>query len=119
MKKPEFPKPRLIREDFLPKQDPLMNYRIKKVTKPDGKVWYYPQKKFLWFWMSLVDSGGYGSERWAQQVIFEYYNKTLKDKVEYLVPDISKTVTAEPNISTQKSIRTPEELAQGHFTDAP
>ena len=97
MKKPEFPKPRLIREDFLPKQDPLMNYRIKKVTKPDGKVWYYPQKKFLWFWMSLDDDGGYGSERWAQQVIFEYYNKTLKDKVEYLAPDISKTVTAEPN----------------------
>lgn len=33
MNKPEFPKARLIREDFLPEQDPLKNYRIKKVTK--------------------------------------------------------------------------------------
>jgi hypothetical protein len=97
MKKPEFPKPRLIREDFLPEQDPLMNYRIKKITKPDGKVRYCPQKKFLWFWMNFDDGGGYGSESWAQQVIFEDYNKTLKDKVEYLAPDSSKTVPKPPN----------------------
>jgi hypothetical protein len=38
MKKPEFPKPRLISEGFLPEQDPLMNYLIKKVTKPVGIV---------------------------------------------------------------------------------
>lgn len=92
MKKPEFPKPRIIREDFLPEQDPLMNYRIKKVTKPDGKEWFYPQKKFLWFWVDLdKDGGGYDSECWAQQRVFEHYDKTLKDKVEYLAPDISKT----------------------------
>jgi hypothetical protein len=97
MKKPEFPKPRLIREDFLPKQDPLMNYRIKKVTKPNGKVWYYPQKKFLWFWVDLdKDGGGYDSECWAQQRVFEHYDKTLKDKVEYLAPDKSKSVPKPP-----------------------
>ena len=65
MKKPEFPKSRTICEDFLPKQDPMSNYRIKKVTKPDGKEWYYPQKKFLWFWMTLDDGGGYGCENWG------------------------------------------------------
>lgn len=98
MKKPEPPKPRIIREDFLPEQDPLMNYRIKKVTKPDGKSWYYPQKKFLWFWVNLdEDGGGYGSESWAQSRVFEHYNKTLKDKVEYLAPDISKTITPKHN----------------------
>jgi hypothetical protein len=96
MKKPEFPKPRLIREDFLPEQDPLMNYRIKKITKPDGKEWFYPQKKFLWFWMNLYDNDGYGSESWAQTKVFEHYNKSLKDKVEYLAPDSSKTAPKPP-----------------------
>lgn len=101
MTKPEFPKPRIIREDFLPEQDPMSNYRIKKVTKPNGISWYYPQKKFLWFWIKLdffVDGGyGYGSERWAQTRIFEDYNKTLKDKVEYLTPDSSNTFPKPPN----------------------
>ena len=97
MKKPEFPKPRLIREDFLPKQDPLMKYRIKKVTKPDGKVWYCPQKKFLWFWIDI--SGGLSvTEYWAQRAIFaDYHSKPQKDKVEYLPADSSKTVPLEPN----------------------
>jgi hypothetical protein len=97
MKKPEFPKPRLISEGFLPEQDPLMNYLIKKVTKPDGKVSYYPQKKFLWFWNDMGDVGGYGIESWAQQVIFEDYQKSQKDKVEYLPADSSKTAPSEPN----------------------
>lgn len=96
MKKPEFPKPRLIRIDVLPEPDPMENYRIKKVTKPDGKSWYYPQKKFLWFWMNLDDNDGYGSESWAQSRVFEDFNKTLKDKVEYLDPDSSKTVPKPP-----------------------
>jgi hypothetical protein len=96
MKKPEFPKPRIIREDFLPEQDPLMNYRIKKVTKPDGEVWYYPQKKFLWFWIDI--SGGLSViECWAQRAIFADYHKTQKDKVEYLPADSSKTVRPKPN----------------------
>jgi hypothetical protein len=98
MKKPEFPKSRLIREDFLPEQDPMRNYRIKKVIKPDGKVWYYPQKKFLWFWINLGKNGyGFSCENWAQECVFADYNETLEDKVEYLAPDISKTITAEPN----------------------
>ena len=97
MKKPEFPKPRIIREDFLPEQDPLMNYRIKKVTKPDGEVWYYPQKKFLWFWISINNFGGYGIESWAQAAIFADYQETPKDKVEYLPADRSKTVRPEHN----------------------
>ena len=96
MKKPEPPKPRLIREDVLPEQDPMENYRIKKVTKGDGKVSYYPQKKFLWFWMNLDDGGAYGCEAWAQARVFEHFNKTLKDKVEYLAPDSSKTVPKPP-----------------------
>lgn len=48
--KPEFPKPRLIREDFLPKL--MKNYRIKKVTK-DRQTLYYIQQKFLWWWMNV------------------------------------------------------------------
>ena len=99
MKKPEFPKPRIIREDFLPEQDPLMNYRIKKVTKPDGEVWYYPQKKFLWFWIDICESVGdwYYTEWAAQTLIFADYHKTQKGKVEYLPADSSKTVRPEHN----------------------
>ena len=100
MKKPEFPKPRLIREDFLPEQDPMENkYRIKKITKGGGKVLYYPQKKFLWFWWSIGVwvTLEYDNERWAQERVFEDYHKTLKNKVEYLAPDISKTITTEHN----------------------
>ena len=93
MKKPEPPKPRLIREDVLPEQDLLMNYRIKKITKGNGKVWYYPQKKILWFWWTI---DGYGCESWAQATVFEDYNKTLKDKIEYLAPDSSKSVLKPP-----------------------
>lgn len=74
-----------------------MKYRIKKVTKPDGKVWYYPQKKFLWFWNDMDNDGGYEIESWAQQVIFEDYQKSQKDKVEFLPADSSKTVPPELN----------------------
>jgi len=49
--KPEFPKPRLIREDFLP--EPMNKYRIKKVYNEYGKSFYYPQIKILWWWMNL------------------------------------------------------------------
>jgi len=100
MKKPEFPKPRLIREDFLPEQDPLKNYRVKKVTQSNGKVRYYPQKKFLWFWIGICESsfgGCYEIEWWAQEVIFADYHKTQKDKMEYLPADSSRTVRPEPN----------------------
>ena len=43
MEKPTFPKPRIIREDFLP--EPMKNYRIKKVTE-NGETVYHPQKGF-------------------------------------------------------------------------
>lgn len=73
----------------------MENYRIKKVTKPSGKVVYYPQKKFLWFWVDIDnDRGGYICESWAQQRVFEDYDKTGKDKVEYLAPDVSKCNTS-------------------------
>jgi hypothetical protein len=51
--KPEPPKPRLIVEDFL---EPKYKYRIKKVSK--GKiVSYYPQKRFLFWWMNISEEG--------------------------------------------------------------
>lgn len=97
MKKPEPPKPRLIREDVLPEQDPMENYRIKKITKGDGKIWYYPQKKiFGLLWWDICGFEGYGCESWAQAEIFKDYNKTIKDKVEYLAPDSSKSVPKPP-----------------------
>jgi len=51
VKKPEFPKPRIIREDFLP-NEPMKNYRIKKVIE-QGTSEYYPQKKILWWWEDI------------------------------------------------------------------
>ena len=97
MKKPEPPKPQLIRENVLPEQDLLMNYRIKKVTKGDGTIRYYPQKKiFGLLWWDICGFEGYGCESWAQAEIFKDYNKTIKDKVEYLAPDSSKSVPKPP-----------------------
>ena len=52
--KPKFPKPRLIREDFLP--EPMKNYRIKKVIE-NGQPIYYPQKKVLWWWVDTELNG--------------------------------------------------------------
>jgi hypothetical protein len=77
----------------------LKNYRVKKVTKPDDKVWYYPQKKFLWFWIDICESVGdwYYTEWAAQTLIFADYHETQKDKVEYLPADNSKTVRPEHN----------------------
>jgi hypothetical protein len=97
MNKPEFPKARVIREDFLPEQDPMNNYRIKKVTKGDGTVWYYPQKKVLWFWWNMVEyPNPYGSVYWANAVIRSDFKDSPKDKVEYIEPT-SQTVPPEPN----------------------
>jgi hypothetical protein len=98
MKKPEFPKPQLIREDFLPEQDPMNNYRIKKVTKGDGKVWYFPQKKVLWFfWVEISNIGSFSNKHWANDIIIEDFQKSQKDKVEYLRPDALRTVPSDPN----------------------
>jgi hypothetical protein len=98
MNKPEFPKARLIREDFLPEQDPMERYRIKKITTGDGTVWYAPQTKILWFWiyMSRTEEP-YGSESWANAVIRSDFKDRQKDKVEYLQPDTSGIVPPNPN----------------------
>jgi hypothetical protein len=98
MKKPEFPKAQLIREDFLPEQDTMNNYRIKKVTKGDGKVWYHPQKKFLWFfWVDISNMDSFSNKHWANDIIIEDFQKSQKDKIEYIEPDTSQTVPSDPN----------------------
>ena len=112
MNKPEFPKARVIREDFLPKRDQMKRYRIKKVITGDGTVWYCPQKKVLWIWWNMVDYGPYGSECWANAVIRDDFKDSQKDKVEYIEPNLnypepkpplklkkttSQTVPPEPN----------------------
>lgn len=92
MNKPEFPKARVIREDFLPERDQMKRYRLKKVTKGDGTVWYYPQKKVLWFWWNIVVSPlhePYGSESWANEMIREDFEDSQKDKVEYIEPNLN------------------------------
>ena len=48
MNNPEFPKPRLIREDFMTEKEFTTDYRIKKITKGD-KVEFRAQRKFLWW----------------------------------------------------------------------
>jgi hypothetical protein len=77
MKKPEPPKSRLIREDFLP-DIPMNKYRIKKVIE-DGQELYYPQKKFLWWWRN-VNLNGFSSF-----YDLEYAKKVIRDtNVEYI-----------------------------------
>lgn len=99
MKKPEFPKPRLIRDDFLPEQDTMENYRIKKVTEPNKSVWYYPQKKILGFlWWNIGDTlyGAYSCFELANNRIIEDYESHLEDFVEYLSPTGYKTESNPP-----------------------
>jgi hypothetical protein len=81
------PKSRVIREDFLPEQDQIERYRIKKVTKPGNPACYYPQKKILWFWWTLSES--YGTEYMANVVICDDFKDRQKDKVEYIEPDLN------------------------------
>lgn len=74
----------------------LSDYRIKKVTKVDGNVWYFPQRKILGiFWSNL--SSGYSVFHWANDKIINDYEFYLEDVVEYLPPDSSKTVPPTPN----------------------
>jgi hypothetical protein len=76
----------------------MNNYRIKKITKGDGTVWYYPQKKvLLFFWVEISKMGSFSIKDWANDIIIEDFQKTQKDKVEYLQPDTSRTVPPEPN----------------------
>lgn len=80
----------------------LSNYRIKKVTKIDGDVSYYPQKKFLWlFWLPLHEFGCvYTDFEYANNAIIQDYIKTREIEVEYMPPqrvDTPKTVLSTPN----------------------
>ena len=90
MEKPEFPKPRIIREDFLP-NEPMKNYRIKKVIE-QGTSKYYPQKKILWWWedvFGLVVVGRYnfgGSFPTLEEAKQALHKKLYEEKrkVEYI-----------------------------------
>ena len=83
MEKPTFPKPRTIREDFLP--EPMKNYRIKKETYGDTTK-YYPQEKFLYCWYNIFAyevyfDGGYDTLEEAKKRLCEYCREPV---VEYL-----------------------------------
>ena len=81
MNKPEFPKPRLIREDFMPEKDITTEYRIKKITKGD-MIYFRAQRKFLWWWIDIY----YETEcyQWAVHYIKEGIAKRTKPSIEYL-----------------------------------
>lgn len=70
----------------------LSNYRIKKVTKIDGDVSYYPQKKFLWMlWLPLHEFGCvYTDFEYANNAIIQDYIKTREIEVEYLEPKMEQ-----------------------------
>ena len=95
-KKPEFPKPRIIREGFIPERNIMKGYRIKKVTK--GHITrFIPQSQFLWiFWLDMFswpkevfpdDLGGFGCYTEALNALYSTLPSNELDekvKVEYL-----------------------------------
>ena len=86
MKKPEFPKPRLIREDFLPDK-PMNKYRIVKKTKGD-RTRYYPQVKFLFWWYNPFkwepyNDGHFYSLEVAQKELCEYIRQTTVEYIDF------------------------------------
>ncbi len=78
----------------MPKQE---NYRIKKITKGDGKIVYYAQKKKLGFWWVNLHQYAYENRSWANSWIIEDIQFWTDDIVEYLEPDLSKNTKPEPN----------------------
>jgi hypothetical protein len=56
IEKPNPPNPRIIREDFLPEDDMLKNYRILKTQDKEGRDVYYPQYKFLGLFWLYIDA---------------------------------------------------------------
>lgn len=73
----------------------MNNYRIKKVTRGNGCVYYYPQKRFLGFWFNLkIDP--LMSMSWANEIIIDDYNKALKDNVEFIEPTFEKEIPNPP-----------------------
>lgn len=85
LEKPTFPKPRTIREDFLP--DPMKNYRIKKVTE-HGTPKYYPQEKILWWWEDIFRFSRYnfgGSFPTLEEAKQALHKKVYEEKrLEYI-----------------------------------
>jgi hypothetical protein len=64
----------------------MNNYRIKKVTRGNGCEYYYPQKRFICFWLNLkVDP--LMNQSWVNDVIIDDYNKSIKDIVEFIEPN--------------------------------
>jgi len=79
--KPEFPKPRLIREDFLPYES-MKNYRIKKVIE-HNITWYYPQVKVLWWWINLDYYTGFLSLEEAQKALCYRIKGNVVEYIEF------------------------------------
>jgi hypothetical protein len=76
----------------------MKNYRIKKVTKGDDSIWYYAEKKFLWYWIDISGScGGYKDKHNANRRIADDFQRHQKDKVEYFEPDFSQSSSQELN----------------------
>jgi hypothetical protein len=85
MKKPEPPKPRIIREDFLPEDDVLKNYRVLKYQYENGEIIYYPQHKFLGlFWVCIDAHREFKSLEWAIYFIKQDIITKRKPTVEYI-----------------------------------
>jgi hypothetical protein len=85
MKKPTFPNPRPIREDFLP--EPMKKYRIKKETYGDT-TWYYPQVKILWWWHNLFAipdfyDGGFFALEDAQKRLCAHIKGTMVEYIDF------------------------------------
>lgn len=85
MKKPKFPKPRMIREDIMPESNILYNYRVMKYKNRDGQDVYYPQYKFLGFlWLCLDATKTFYSFESAVKFINRDIIAHRKRKTEYL-----------------------------------
>lgn len=98
MEKPKPPSPRLIREDFLPEDDMLKNYRILKYQYEDGEVIYCPQYKFLGlFWLCIDAHKEIKSLEWAIYFIKKDILAKRKPKVEYLEITEKDLDLPEPN----------------------
>jgi len=86
MDKPTFPKPRLIREDFLP--EPMKDYRIKKETDTNRDVTkYYPQVKVFWWWHNLFSWNeyydGFHSIEQARKALCCHIGKPVVEYIEF------------------------------------
>ena len=95
MNKPEFPKPRLIREDFMPEKDITKEYLIKKITKGD-KVEFRAQRKFLWWWINLGDYD-YSHYEYVFHDIHNDIQKRAKYMIEYLDVTLDELAPRTPN----------------------